>query len=84
MSDSQIGGRPVADGQDPVYEIARELAGVLPFGARGDTVARWLPEYVHGKRMTVMQLMNHAAGVPHRLLTDDAQAEPIRARLAVP
>ena len=25
MSDSQIGGRPVADGQDPIYEIAREL-----------------------------------------------------------
>ena len=40
MSDSRIGGRPVADGQDPVYEIARELVGVLPFGARGDTVAR--------------------------------------------
>jgi CubicO group peptidase (beta-lactamase class C family) len=42
----------------------------------GDTVARWLPEYVHGRRMTVTQLMNHAAGVPHRLLADDAQAEP--------
>ncbi|HKP14604.1 MAG TPA: serine hydrolase domain-containing protein [Gemmatimonadaceae bacterium] len=42
----------------------------------GDTVARWLPEYVHGKRMTVTQLMNHAAGVPHQLLPDDAQEEP--------
>ncbi|MFL5606905.1 MAG: serine hydrolase domain-containing protein [Gemmatimonadaceae bacterium] len=41
-----------------------------------DTVARWLPEYVHGKRMTVVQLMNHQAGVPHRLLADDAQEEP--------
>src|SRR4029453_12397350 len=36
-----------------------------------DTVARWLPEYVHGKRMTVEQLMNHTAGVPHRLLAED-------------
>jgi CubicO group peptidase (beta-lactamase class C family) len=44
--------------------------------ALGDTVARWLPEYVHGKRMTVNQLMNHTAGVPHRLLSDDAQEEP--------
>jgi CubicO group peptidase (beta-lactamase class C family) len=42
----------------------------------GDTVARWLPEYVHGKRMTVTQLMNHTAGVPHRLLPEDAQEEP--------
>ena len=41
-----------------------------------DTVARWLPEYVHGKRMTVSQLMNHTAGVPHELLTEDAQEEP--------
>ncbi|HEX9936185.1 MAG TPA: serine hydrolase domain-containing protein, partial [Longimicrobium sp.] len=38
-----------------------------------DTVARWLPEYVHGRRMTVEQLMSHTAGVPHRLLADDAQ-----------
>jgi CubicO group peptidase (beta-lactamase class C family) len=41
-----------------------------------DTVARWLPEYAYGKRMTVTQLMNHLAGVPHRLLPDDAQEEP--------
>ncbi len=42
----------------------------------GDTVARWLPEYVHGNRMTVTQLMSHTAGVPHRLLADDDQEEP--------
>ena len=41
-----------------------------------DTVARWLPEYVYGPRMTVTQLMNHQAGVPHRLLADDAQENP--------
>jgi hypothetical protein len=29
----------MADGQDPAYAIARELVGVLPFGARDDTVA---------------------------------------------
>jgi len=40
MSDSPTAGRPAAEGQDPAYEIARELVGVLPFGARTDTVAR--------------------------------------------
>ena len=40
MSDSPTAGRSAADGQDPAYEIARELVGVLPFGARDDTVAR--------------------------------------------
>ncbi|MFL5540062.1 MAG: serine hydrolase domain-containing protein [Longimicrobiaceae bacterium] len=55
-----------------------------------DTVARWLPEYVHGRRMTVEQLMNHTAGVPHRLLADDAQEAPrtademVRAANALP
>ena len=41
-----------------------------------DTVSKWLPEYVHGSRMTVTQLLNHRAGVPHRLLPDDQQEEP--------
>ena len=52
MSDSPIAGRPAADGQDPAYEIARELVGVLPFGARSDTVGRCarLAERVEGER----------------------------------
>jgi CubicO group peptidase (beta-lactamase class C family) len=41
-----------------------------------DTVSKWLPEYVYGKRMTVTQLLNHQAGVPHRLIPDEAQTEP--------
>lgn len=55
-----------------------------------DTVARWLPEYVHGRRMTISHLLSHRAGVPHRLLADDAQEEPrtaedmVRAANAVP
>lgn len=58
--------------------------------ALADTVARWLPEYAHGRRMTVEQLMNHTAGVPHRLLAEDAQEEPrtademVRAANALP
>jgi CubicO group peptidase (beta-lactamase class C family) len=55
-----------------------------------DTVSKWVPEYVYGKRMTVRQLLNHRAGVPHRLLPDDAQSEPrttddmVRAANAMP
>jgi CubicO group peptidase (beta-lactamase class C family) len=41
-----------------------------------DTVSKWLPEYLLGSRMTVTQLLNHRAGVPHRLLPDDQQEEP--------
>ena len=55
-----------------------------------DTVSKWVPEYVYGSRMTVEQLLNHEAGVPHRLLADDAQGEPrttadmVRAANALP
>ena len=55
-----------------------------------DTVSKWVPEYVYGSKMTVGQLMNHQAGVPHRLLAEDAQSEPrtamdmVRAANAMP
>jgi hypothetical protein len=51
MSDSRIAGRGAADGHDPAYEIARELVGVLPFGARREIVARCarLAERVEGE-----------------------------------
>jgi hypothetical protein len=66
MSDSRLGGRPVADGQDPVYEIARELVGVLPFGARGDSVARCtrLSERVEVERgvATVVEAIESVTG----------------------
>ena len=42
-----------------------------------DTVSKWVPEYIYGKRMTVEQLMRHRAGVPHRLIPDEAQSEPM-------
>ncbi|MFL5481957.1 MAG: serine hydrolase domain-containing protein [Gemmatimonadaceae bacterium] len=42
----------------------------------GDTVSKWLPNYVYGSKMTVKQLIDHRAGVPHRLLPDSEQAMP--------
>jgi len=55
-----------------------------------DTVSKWVPDYKYGNRMTVTQLLRHRAGVPHRLLRDDEQAEPrttddmVRAANAMP
>jgi hypothetical protein len=69
MSDSRIAGRPAADGQDPVYAIARELVGVLPFGARDDTVARCarLTERVEGERAVaaVVEAIESVTGSVH-------------------
>ena len=41
-----------------------------------DTVSKWLPNYVYGSKMTVTQLINHQAGVPHRVLADSEQSMP--------
>jgi CubicO group peptidase (beta-lactamase class C family) len=41
-----------------------------------DTVSKWLPNYVYGPKMTVTHLINHRAGVPHRLLPDSEQSQP--------
>ena len=55
-----------------------------------DTVSRWVPEYVYGSRMTITQLLNHRAGVPHRLLPENEQTDPrttedmVRAANAMP
>ncbi|MGQ0702004.1 MAG: serine hydrolase domain-containing protein [Gemmatimonadales bacterium] len=55
-----------------------------------DTISRWLPEFVHGSRITITQLLNHRAGIPHRLVAEDQQQEPrtamdmVRAANALP
>ena len=42
----------------------------------GDTVSKWLPNYIYGSKMTVKQLIDHRAGVPHRLLPDSEETQP--------
>jgi len=49
----------------------------------GDTVSKWLPNYVYGSKMTVTQLINHRAGVPHRVLPDSEQSQPRTAQQMV-
>ena len=69
MSDSPIADRPAADGQDPAYEIARELVGILPFGARSDTVGRCarLTERVESERAVavVVEAIESLTGPVH-------------------
>lgn len=78
MSDSRTEGRPAADGHDPAYEIARELVGVLPFGARHDTVARCirLTERVEGER-AVDALVEAIDSVTAPVELPDHHPEPV-------
>ena len=78
MSDSRIEGRPAADGHDPAYEIARELVGVLPFGARRDTIARCarLTERVEGEQ-AVDALVEAIDSVTAPVELPDHHPEPV-------
>jgi len=42
----------------------------------GDTVSKWLPNYVYGSKMTIKQLIDHRSGVTHRLMSDAEETEP--------
>lgn len=46
--------------------------------APSDTIGRFLPGYAHG-RVTVEQLMNHRAGIPHRVTTTAQEERPLSA-----
>src|SRR5689334_17170413 len=49
----------------------------------GDTVSKWLPNYVYGSKMTIKQLIDHRSGVPHRLMSDAEETEPHTAQQMV-
>ena len=44
--------------------------------ASSDTIGRFLPGYPHG-RITVEQLLNHTAGIPHRVTTTEQEQRPL-------
>ena len=60
-----------------VYALAsvtKPLTGIVArtLAARGtlgldDTVAKWIPEFPNGTRITVAQLLAHRSGIPHRV-----------------
>ncbi len=39
-----------------------------------DPVGKWLPGFPRGETMTVDHLLNHRAGIPHRLVTDEQKS----------
>ena len=41
-----------------------------------DPVEKWIPGLPRGDKMTVDHLLNHRAGIPHRLILDDQKARP--------
>jgi CubicO group peptidase (beta-lactamase class C family) len=41
-----------------------------------DPVAKWIEGFPRGDRITISDLLNHRAGIPHRVTTDVEEAQP--------
>ncbi len=44
--------------------------------APGDSLARWIPDFPRAKDITVSHLLNHRAGIPHRVTEDWEETVP--------
>jgi CubicO group peptidase (beta-lactamase class C family) len=42
----------------------------------GDSLARWIPDFPSGDRMTIEHLLRHRAGIPHRVTEDNDEVAP--------
>jgi len=48
-----------------------------------DSIARWLPDFPNGNRITVEHLLRHRSGIPHELVPDSEATRPMSAAAMV-
>lgn len=44
--------------------------------ATGDSIARWIPDFPAGERITIGHLLQHRSGIPHELVPDSEATMP--------
>ena len=59
----------VASITKPLTGIAARLLAERGVLGLEDPVARWIPEFPQGSRITITQLLGHRSGIPHRVTT---------------
>jgi CubicO group peptidase (beta-lactamase class C family) len=47
--------------------------------ATSDSIARWFPSFPKGDSITIDMLLNHRAGIPHRIIPDSESTRPFTA-----
>ena len=47
--------------------------------APGDPVSKWIPDFPRGDRITISHLLNHRAGIPHRVTDAEQESQPLSA-----
>lgn len=83
MADYELG---VANGPGIKYCVASitkpmtviVLARLIEQGklAYEDPLSKWIPDFPRGDEITVQQLREHTAGIPHRLVDEESQVAP--------
>ena len=66
-----------------IASITKPMTGVLAMRAierkqigYRDSIARWLPGFPNGERITIEHLLRHRSGIPHELLPDSESTRP--------
>lgn len=66
-----------------IASVTKPMTLILALGlidrktiAYRDSIARWLPGFPQGDRITVEHLINHRSGIPHSLLPDSLATRP--------
>jgi CubicO group peptidase (beta-lactamase class C family) len=47
--------------------------------AQGDPVSKWIPDFPRGDKITISHLLNHRAGIAHRVTTTEQESQPLSA-----
>ena len=66
----------VASITKPLTGIATRLLAERGVLGLEDPVARWIPEFPQGSRITITHLLGHRSGIPHRVTTLSDEQKP--------
>lgn len=58
--------------------LAFQLMAEKQLGYR-DSLAKWIPDFPNGDRITVEHLLRHRSGIPHRVTSDADESKPMTA-----
>ncbi len=86
QADFELGVPVTADTRFCVASITKPLTGIVArhLIAQGklsesDKLSKYLPNFPRGDQITIAHLMEHQAGIPHRIIPEEAQTRPYTA-----
>lgn len=85
-ADQELASKVTPETRFCIASVTKPMTSILAFrmmeqhriGFR-DSIARWLPDFPRGERITIEHLMRHRSGIPHELVPDSLATQPMSA-----